>query len=269
MAYIDNFYYQVYGPNGSKKLVFLHGLLGSGSNWRPVIGAFQDRFQILSFDQRGHGRSFHPPSGYAPEDYAMDLVRILDDLGWDRVDLVGHSMGGRNAMAVAALYPDRVDRLVIEDIGIRPRPAAAERVARWISMVPVPFADRAAAKNYFYGDFVAALKEQPSAMILAQFFFTNIATDSGVADWRFFKEGILESLAQGRDVDRTDQWRRITAPVLLVRGERSEDLTHEEWSEMLRLNPGAQGVEIPDAGHWVHFDQTERFVEALGAFLKP
>ena len=69
-SYLQNFKYELAGQEGQPKLVFLHGVMGSGANWRKITSLLQDRFQILTFDQRGHGRSFKPKSGYAPEDYA-------------------------------------------------------------------------------------------------------------------------------------------------------------------------------------------------------
>src|SRR5512135_2152018 len=101
MSYLDNFSYQVLGNEKGAKVVFLHGLMGSGVNWRKIAQSLEADYQVLIFDQRGHGRSFQPSSGYAPEDYANDLALILEELRWEKILLVGHSMGGRNALHFA------------------------------------------------------------------------------------------------------------------------------------------------------------------------
>ena len=86
-------------------------------NWRRITPHFEQEYQILIFDQRGHGQSFHPPSGYFPKHYAQDLEDILKELGWNHIYLVGHSLGGRNALAFASKFTHRVGKLVVEDIG--------------------------------------------------------------------------------------------------------------------------------------------------------
>jgi pimeloyl-ACP methyl ester carboxylesterase len=96
--------------------------MGYALNFRRIAREFEATHRVLAYDQRGHGRSFHAdlaaePDAYSPERMADDLRLILDDLGWSRIRLVGHSMGGRVALTFAALYPERVESLVIVDIG--------------------------------------------------------------------------------------------------------------------------------------------------------
>src|SRR5436305_14748609 len=110
--FLDNFHYQITGVTEASggeapKLVFLHGVMGYSANWRRIARAFEHTHHVLVYDQRGHGRSFQPPTGYAPEDYASDLEKILDELGWGAIQLVGHSMGGRAALHFAYESPDR------------------------------------------------------------------------------------------------------------------------------------------------------------------
>ena len=79
MFSLSNFNYQILGDSSStNKLVFLHGLMGFASNWKRIARHFESDFEILIYDQRGHGRSFHPAKGFAPEDYAQDLFEILE-----------------------------------------------------------------------------------------------------------------------------------------------------------------------------------------------
>ena len=112
MEYLQNFNYKILGNLQSEKyLVFLHGLMGSGINWSSIAKLFAEDYQILIYDQRGHGRSFQPQEGYHPNDYAEDLYKILRELDWDKINLVGHSMGGRNALSFAQLYPDSLQKL--------------------------------------------------------------------------------------------------------------------------------------------------------------
>ena len=138
----ERFHYDILGLNSEKKLVFLHGLMGRGLNWRKITPHFEKEYQILIFDQRGHGKSFHPPKGYAPEDYAQDLEDILEELGWKEVYLVGHSMGARNAMSFSAKFTHRVKKLVVEDIGPHRRGEALVRIKRSFGFYSHSFCDK-------------------------------------------------------------------------------------------------------------------------------
>ncbi len=268
MSYLENFHYQVLGLEGGPKLVFLHGLLGAGNNWRKVTSSLKDHYRILIFDQRGHGRSFQPESGYAPEDYAEDLHRILNDLQWTSINLVGHSMGGRNALAFASLYPEKLISLVIEDIGPTSGQDSVDKIERLLALVPVPFLDRHQAKSFFENEFPRRLMGGKKAVTLANYFYTNIAEQpDGTFSWRFSLSGVLQSLTEGRTRDRWDQVKALKCPTLWVRGEHSEDLPRDVFEQVLQTNPEVQGMEVKDSGHWVHFDQVEEFTRILKNFL--
>lgn len=272
MSYLSNFHYQITGPASgattAPKLVFLHGVMGYAANWRRITKAFEDRFQVLVYDQRGHGRSFQPAVGYGPESYAEDLQKILDELGWEQVYLVGHSMGGRVAYHFASEHPERVTRLVIEDIGPSMHPTGASLVIRMLDAIPVPFPDKRAAKRFFETTFLELFKEERKKEGLAQYLYANLTeNERKEAVWRFYEPGIRESVAQGRAVDHWDKISDLSMPTLLVRGQYSKDLPRDVYEKMLQLNPRIQGVEIEGAGHWVHSDQPEEFIAALKRFF--
>lgn len=260
MSYLKKFNFDLRGDATNPKLVFLHGLMGSWTNWRRILPTFEARYQILSYDQRGHGKSFRPESGYSPEDFAEDLKNILDELGWKTIDLVGHSMGGRNALVFAFKYPERVRCLVIEDIGPEGNQKSVERIERILAKVPTPFYDKRLAKETILKAF--------SDQVLAQYLYSNIAeVEPGVFDWRFSKNGVLLSVREGRAHDRWQEWRGLTVPTLLVRGENSDELDHDMYEKMLRENANVKGVVISKASHWVHFDNAEAFIAAVDQFL--
>ncbi|MCB0406689.1 MAG: alpha/beta hydrolase [Bdellovibrionales bacterium] len=268
MSYLENFHYQIMGPEEGPRLVFLHGLLGSGANWRKVTSSLQDKYRILLYDQRGHGRSFHPTSGYRPEDYAEDLLQILDELGWKKIALVGHSMGGRNALVFAANHPERVQCLVVEDIGPDASEAGVSRIQRLLNLVPVPFSSRLEAKRFFEEDFPKRLMGKDNAVTLANYFYTNIQEQpDGTADWRFSLNGVLESLQEGHRKERWVEVEKLQCPTLWVRGEFSEDLDRDIFQQILTRRPDILGVEVAQSGHWVHFDQVAEFTRILKDFL--
>jgi len=268
MSYLQNFKYEISSEPHPHKLVFLHGVMGSAANWRRVIPAFEDRYQVLAYDQRGHGWSFKPATGYSPEDYSLDLKLIVDELGWNKISLIGHSMGGRNALHFAQKYPQRLETLVLEDIGPEGNMDAMKKTIGYVEMVPVPFTNKKAAREYFNNQFVPKLGGGKAAHVLAEFFYTNIEPKpDGSADWRFSKNAILSSLVSGHFKPRWDAVEDLKIPTLFLRGEHSEDFPRAEFDKVLRVNPAIEGAQIAGAGHWVHFDNPQEFIRVVNDFL--
>lgn len=268
MGILEKINHQLLGT-GPRRIVFLHGLAGSGNNWSRTTSQFsKDAWTILTYDQRGHGRSFKPQTGYRSEDYAGDLLGILNELNWPQIDLVGHSMGGRVALTFASQNPDRLRSLTVEDISVGPAQTAVSKIETWIESVPVPFAEKKLAKDYLFGEFRSHFSNETEHRNIANFFYANLEEKApGVIEWRFFKPGILESLREGRTLDRSPQWAGLKIPTLIIRGENSQDLSPEEYLRMCSLLPSCKGVVVPNAGHWVHSDQPKTFFEELNTFL--
>lgn len=268
MSWLENFHYQITGAEQAPKLVFLHGVMGYAANFRRIAKAFEDEFQVLTYDQRGHGRSFQPPSGYGPEDFGEDLRKICDELGWRQIHLVGHSMGGRVAYHFASRYPERVTRLVIEDIGPSMHPSGASLVLRMLDAVPVPFPSKRDAKVWFETEFLRIFADERQKEGLAAYLYANlIENERKEAVWRFFEPGIRECVQQGRVIERWDDISALHMPTLLVRGEYSRDLPRSLFEQVLRHNARIEGVEIKGAGHWIHSDQPDLFISVLQSFF--
>ncbi len=272
MSVLQQFFYQVRGPQEGKKWVFLHGLMGFSANWLKIVSALQETERCLVFDQRGHGRSFHPESGFSPQDYARDLHDLSKALGWERFILVGHSMGARNALSFTHLFPEMVEKLVLEDLAVDLATEAPAYYQRILDAVPTPFPSREAAKIFFQEEFLHKAQFREGGPLMSQFFYANIKDlPDGRADWRFSRDGILKSV--GRIVDKSgnpQEWamiQNLTCPTLLVRGGRSLELSSESVQKILMLNPKIRAVEISNAGHWVHADQPQEFTDVLKDFV--
>ena len=94
-------------------VLFIHGLLGSNQNWTHLVHSLDDRHRVVIPDLFGHGASEKPVGDYSLGAHAAALRDLLDQLGVERVTLVGHSLGGGIAMQFCYLFPDRVERLVL------------------------------------------------------------------------------------------------------------------------------------------------------------
>ncbi len=201
-------------------------------------------------------------------DYASDLQKIIDDLEWPAIHLVGHSMGGRNALEFAVYFTHRVKKLVIEDIGPEASSEAVSRIEKLLELVPTPFSSRSEARDFFENVYPDKISFYPDAKVVSRFLLANIESrPDGTQDWRFAKAAILETMRAGRNEDRWDAFQNLQMPVLVVRGESSKDLPRPVFERMLLVQPRATGIEIAGAGHWVHFDQPEAFILNLKNFL--
>lgn len=258
-------YHRVLGPDfqvsGNTPIVFLHGLMGFAANWGKIWPQFQTNHPVLVLDQRGHGRSAKPETGYSPSDYAEDLAALLQHLGWKKIHVVGHSMGGRVALRFASLFPDRCSSLIMEDSGTESRPDRLLWIRNLLAGTPTPFATRESAKEFFE-------KNYANDPMTGGFLHANLETkENGTLDWRFHAPGMIETVETGRATDATEEIRSLSCPTLLIRGGRSKEFTADEAARMQALRPSIKLVEIAGAGHFVHAEKPTEFSAALTNFL--
>jgi esterase len=247
-----------WGGEGRTPLLLLHGFTGHAHAWDTLSIALQPHFHVLALDQRGHGDS-DPADDYGPAAAFDDLVGVVDQLGLATLVLVGLSMGGRNAMYFASRRPDRVERLVIVDIG----PELGARAAAPSPGPPEPETwdsiEQAARHLYranpypgiHYYRWVASssLRERPDGALV----------------WAWHP-GIKARRAPA-DIDWWAVLRAITPPTLVLRGAESPVLDRDVAERMAKELPRGRFVEIPRAVHTLHEDNPEAVLAALEDFL--
>jgi pimeloyl-ACP methyl ester carboxylesterase len=250
-----------WGEPGRPALCFLHGGSAHAHWFDAVVPAFVDRYHVLSLDQRGHGASqWAADQAYATENFAHDLVGVMDALGWPRMTVIGHSMGGHNAMAFAAWHPERVDRLVVVDS----RPAIpAERLQNMHRR-----GDRGPMRHETLDSALKSFRLLPRETVTDPRLLEHLAR-AGITEreGRFLYR--FDPACNGRRRP-TDGWAlldRITAPTLLVRGEHSPILPREMAADMLARLAHARLVEIPGTYHHLVLDAPGASARALEDFL--
>lgn len=262
---IARLHHRILGPKpaagGPAPLVLVHGLMGFSANWGKIWPYFQETRPVLVLDQRGHGRSDKPASGYSPEHYARDLEHLLAEIGWEKCHIVGHSMGGRVALRFASLFPEKTLSLTMEDSGAEANPDRVNWIRGLLASVPTPFFDREAARRFFEENF----RHDP---MTGTFLHANLETrDGGEINWRFHAPGMIETVETGRATDAMAEFRSLRIPVLLVRGGRSKEFPRAEAERMAAAGKNVELVEIEGAGHYVHAEKPTEFCEALADFL--
>jgi esterase len=271
--FLSQINYAILGKNENERVVFVHGMMAFAANWRKIATRLEDDYQCLIYDQRGHGRSFKPETGYSPEHFAEDLNKITDELGWTHFHLVGHSMGGRNVMVFAHRYPHKVRTLTIEDMGADKDEQSVTYYQNMLDRVPTPFSSKEAVRAFFSQDFEKNFRSKEPLGVLSTFLQANLEERTNSEgqveyDWRFSKTAIYEIVREGHSRDRWLEVASFKMPVLLIRGELSHVFKAETYKKMLAVNPNIQGVEVPNTGHWVHYERHEEFVRLLRDFFR-
>lgn len=264
-----NFHITEWGSPSASPVVMLHGIRGFGETFAGVAEALQPGFRVIAFDQRGRGRSdWDAARNYYTDTYVDDVAAIVDALGLARFDLLGHSMGGINAIVFAALHPERVRRLVIEDAG----PGAFEfspgatRIRAELINTPTTFETWAQASEFMRGlrpTVTDEARQQRLKSMLKQL-------PDGTFTWRYDHAGIAATRLNpdpDRLIDLRTHVEALGCETLLLRGSNTDYLQVEMAEAMCRLNRHIVVREIPDAGHYVHDDQPERFNQAVCDFL--
>jgi pimeloyl-ACP methyl ester carboxylesterase len=250
-----------WGTAGRPVLCFLHG--GSAhAHWFDVVTpAFIDRFQVIALDQRGHGESqWAEPPAYATENFAADLLGFIDTLGWERVALIGHSMGGHNAMSFAAWHPGRVSALVIVDSRPTIPTDRLDRLRRRGERTLRPYPTREAAAQSFR---LLPRETIADPALLAHLGAEGVVKRDGAWVYRFDPA----SNAGRQPVDAWTLLDRITAPTLIARGELSPVLPRDMANKLRAAIRGATLVEIPASYHHLVLDNPAGFGQELDKFL--
>ncbi|WP_295473352.1 alpha/beta hydrolase [uncultured Pseudomonas sp.] len=255
-----------YGATGATPVVLLHGLRAYAQTWAPLAAALGDGYCCYALDQRGRGLSDWAPSdSYRTDCYVDDLEDLVAHLGLERFLLVGHSLGGANALEYARRHPRRLLALVIEDIGPGSSSAGdgAARIRREMQQTPLVFADWNAARE-FWRRARPGLTEEGIESRLAH---SMRESPEGIV-WRHDQQGIAEARLS---IEPTDLWpavRALQCPTLFVRGGCSDFLPPATVAAMLQANARIRAVEVADASHYVHDDQSAIFNQVVSAFLQ-
>lgn len=242
-------------PNAKQTMIFIHGLFGDLNNLGVIARAFGEQFHILKVDLRNHGNSFHSDEmSYAV--MAQDLADLLDHLHIEKAIVVGHSMGGKTAMALADLAPHLVEKLVIIDIA---------PVAYGLNRHDSIFAGLFAVKNA-----KPANRQQAKIEIAkgirdegVQQFMLKSFDPTSPESFKFNLSGLQRNYANLMD------WKtvRVEKPTLFIKGELSDYLQTKDTDTVLAQFPQAKLFVVSNADHWVHAEKPDAVIRAIQKFL--
>lgn len=266
-------HYLVWGDETKPPIILVHGTRDHARSWDCVAEALIDRYCVYAPDLRGHGDSAWAYGGnYSIIDYALDLHALGEDIARAPYTIIGHSLGGGVTLQYAGTFPEKVKKLVtIEGLGGlgwgRERRPAHVRMRQWVESMHS--LENRQLRTY------SSVEEATKRMIEANRHLTpDLArhlTEHGVREvdggytWKFDNYTHAGSPFEFNMEDARDLWNQIRCPMLILWGK-------ESWgnrSGVLDLSSfhNYRSVEVPDAGHWVHHDQFEVFMQHVNAFL--
>lgn len=237
-------------------LLIAHGLFGSARNWNAIARRLSTGREVVAVDMRNHGDSPRDPVHTYPA-MAADLAEVIAAIG-GRADVLGHSMGGKAAMALALSMPERVDRLVVADIA--PVAYAHDQMGYVRAMEALDLS--CVARR---ADADAQLARSVPEPGVRAFLIQSLAVAPEGARWKLNLAALADQMPE--IMRFPDLGRRFEGPALFVTGGASEYVRDAHWAGIRALFPQARAEELPGIGHWLHAEAPEAFVAAVDAFL--
>ncbi len=258
--------YLDWGNEGKTPLLCLHGHGSQAHVFDEFAEAMSPHYHVLSLNQRGHGGSEWPGSGYDRLSFVEDLSAFVDELALSRFVLVGLSMGGWHSLLYTPDHQDRVERIITGDIAPEPTRAFSEY---WANRAPAPleFADLDAALAWGRAGNPRISDERLRKDVLDKVYQRPDGSWTHKADPRILADPL---------VDMTDPayyeryWKALAAidcPILHVRGGMSPMVSDEVNQRMAREAKNFATVDIPDSGHPLTTDKPAEFIAATRSFL--
>lgn len=240
-------------------LIILHGFLGMGDNWKSLANKFSENYEVHLVDQRNHGRSFHDDE-FSYEDMVEDLMHYMDHHGLKRVNLLGHSMGGKTAMLFAVEHPEKIEKLIVADIGPKFYPPHHQAILDALNKV-----DFKKIKSRNEVDEI--LKKTIAEIGIRQFLLKNVyRVNKDKLAFRFNLE-VLDSRYDEIGVSLPPRT-IFEGPVLFLKGAMSGYITNSDLDLIHAHFPGSRVVSIANAGHWLHAENPTDFYDNVASFLK-
>lgn len=261
------FHYQEWGDPLATPVFMLHGFGVSGHMFDEFAQRMEKDYHLIALDQRGHGDSQWAEDGdYSREAFVADAEAVREALGLERFILVGHSMGGLNAVAYAVQHPQRVRALILVDVGPESAKEGVDNIVRFTKGPDDLEFDQFVEMAHRFNQrrSIDNIRERMRHRLKP--------TENGKFTWKFDSRFRKQDsgLRIGSELSNDESWqlfRQVSVPTLLVRGAESDVLTKDVAARAEREMQHARLVVVPDAGHSVPGDNPDDFTAAVRTFL--
>lgn len=242
-----------------RPVVILHGLFGSARNWHSIAVRLAERYRVCVLDLRNHGASAWADS-MAYGELAADVADFMwrHDVG--SATVIGHSMGGKTAMALALLQPARVSALAVLDIA--PVIYGHDHFELIDSLRELPLSDVKSRRDADQ----ALAREVPEAGV-RQFLLQNLVVREGRFAWRINLDALFAGMETLTGFPAELAHRRYEGDTLFLYGGASDYVKPAHHETIRRLFPNALLESLAGVGHWLHAEQPEVVTSRLVRFL--
>src|SRR5690349_11499475 len=242
-------------------IILLHGIARHAHTFDHIAPNLFRTHQVIALDMRGHGDSDWSPEGaYLVDDYVSDLEGLIDQLRLRTVSLLGNSTGGRVAQVYAGRHPDRVDKLIVEDVGPERPQSIADAFARQVEQEKNGWA----SEDELVAQLAARNRRTPEARLRTYARYGVKKRQDGRLIWKRdpnLVKGFVET-------ELWDAVRKITAPTLYVIGGGSRIVPPETQQKLKDTLPNVRIVVMPVLGHYPDEEDTAGFMRIVGEFLQ-
>ncbi len=232
------------GPQQGPAVILLHGMSDSSFSFSRVLPLMPAHLRVVSVDQRGHGRSDRPASGYSMDAFASDLLALMDVLRIDRATVVGHSMGSFIARRAAEKAPHRISRMILIGTAMTPRNRVIEELVATTKSLSDP------VDETFIREFQASTIHRP----IPSAFFEEVVTESKRLPAHVWRQSVAGMW------NYRPQW-PITCPTSIIGGAHDAVFSDEEQTEVFIATERSTLHIEPGVGHAFHWEAPERFVD--------
>ena len=231
-------------------IIALHGHFGCGAMYAKLQQSLPSCFRFIAMDQQGHGFSDNG-STYTREEYISDILALHNELNIESSIIIAHSLGAVNAYQFAARYPEKVEALVLEDIGVRVNDDLSF-AKNW----PTSFASLKLAYEF--------IKQQD----ISNFMYFMEGMQSCNTGYRFACDiNNLFISQQNLNGNWIEDWNKLTCPILLMRGENSKVLYSEQALEISKDKDNVAYIEFAKCGHSIKDDNFEEYKNSILDFF--
>ncbi len=266
-------HYAVWGDESNPPLLLIHGNRDHARTWDQVAMKLKDRFCVYAVDLRGHGDSAWAVGGlYSMPEFVHDIAILGAELNRNPLTIIGHSLGGGVALSYTGTFPQFVRKVVaIEGLGppVREPTPASGRMRAWVKDM-AEFDGRKPRRYASVDDAVKRmLEENPhltAEMARHLTIHASRKNDDGTLSWKFDNYVRLRSPYEFNIAEARELWNQIRCPVLLIRGSESWATDPEADGKASAFHDYRTEL-VKDAGHWVHHDQLDKFMEIVWSFL--
>lgn len=243
-------------------VVLLHGTTANLGVWDEVVNLIGDDVRTVAVDQRGHGRSDKPATGYGAEEYTSDVAELIRALDCGPAVVVGHSLGARNAMVLGARHPELVAGVVAVDYTPFISAAVLDELKERVAGGDRAFASKSEVIDYLRGRYTLITERA----VLRRASYGYRATERGYVP--LADPAAMAATVDGLRQDFAEETRQLQVPVTLIRGTLSKIVLDDSFARTRELRPDFRAIELAEVDHYVPEERPDVIAEETIRMLR-